>query len=396
MNMTQVNITLSHEEVLQVLSGNRDDAFKLLVTRILNAVMLAESEEQLGASMHERTEGRQDYRNGIRERTLNTRIGSLTLEVPRHRSQPFHTMVFENYQRSEASLIATMVQMVIAGVSTRKVSKVVETLCGTSFSKSTVSELCKKLDSEINAFKSRPLNMNDAPFLMVDATYFKAREDHRIVSKAFLVALAITSDGAREIVGFDVFDAEDNYSWQTFFKDLKSRGLEGVHMVISDAHKSILRAITKTYSEAAWQRCQVHFIRNILDAPTIDESRSIRDEIINDYTSVASKAVEILDNGFEDSMTVMQLPEGLRTKLRSSNWIERLNREFKRRSDVIQIFPNAASVLRLMGAVAIEYNDQISMKQRLFTGNTFNRIKLEVLPKLKDIASTQQALLDAA
>ena len=250
---------------------------------------------------------------------------------------------------------------------------------------------------------------------MVDATYFKAREDHRIVSKAFLVALAITSDGAREIVGFDVFDAEDNYSWQTFFKDLKSRGLEGVHMVISDAHKSILRAITKTYSEAAWQRCQVHFIRNILEetptrfkeglktelrrmfnAPTIDESRSIRDEIINDYTSVASKAVEILDNGFEDSMTVMQLPEGLRTKLRSSNWIERLNREFKRRSDVIQIFPNAASVLRLMGAVAIEYNDQISMKQRLFTGNTFNRIKLEVLPKLKDIASTQQALLDAA
>lgn len=415
MNMTQVNITLSHEEVLQVLSGNRDDAFKLLVTRILNAVMLAESEEQLGASMHERTEDRQDYRNGIRERTLNTRIGSLTLEVPRHRSQPFHTMVFENYQRSEASLIATMVQMVIAGVSTRKVSKVVETLCGTSFSKSTVSELCKKLDSEINAFKSRPLNMNDAPFLMVDATYFKAREDHRIVSKAFLVALAITSDGAREIVGFDVFDAEDNYSWQTFFKDLKSRGLEGVHMVISDAHKSILRAITKTYSEAAWQRCQVHFIRNILEetptrfkeglktelrrmfnAPTIDESRSIRDEIINDYTSVASKAVEILDNGFEDSMTVMQLPEGLRTKLRSSNWIERLNREFKRRSDVIQIFPNAASVLRLMGAVAIEYNDQISMKQRLFTGNTFNRIKLEVLPKLKDIASTQQALLDAA
>ena len=413
--MAQVNITLSHEEVLQVLSGNRDDAFKMLVERILNAVMLAESEQQLGASMHERTEDRQDYRNGIRERILNTRIGSLVLEVPRHRNQPFHTMVFENYQRSEASLIATMVQMVISGVSTRKVSKVVETLCGTSFSKSTVSALCKKLDAEIMAFKSRPLNMNDAPFLMVDATYFKAREDHKIVSKAFLVALAITSDGSREIVGFDVFDAEDNYSWQTFFKDLKARGLDGVHMVISDAHKSILRAITKTYPDAAWQRCQVHFIRNILDetptrfkeglkselrrmfnASTIGEARSLRDGIISDYTPVAPKAVNALDTGFEDAMTVMQLPEWMRTKLRSSNWIERLNREFKRRSDVIQIFPNAASVLRLMGAVAIEYNDQISMKQRLFTGNTFNRIKLEVLPKLKDIASTQQALLDAA
>ena len=413
--MTQVNITLSHEEVLQVLSGNRDDAFKMLVERILNAVMLAESEQQLGASMHERTEDRQDYRNGIRERILNTRIGSLVLEVPRHRNQPFHTMVFENYQRSEASLIATMVQMVIAGVSTRKVSKVVETLCGTSFSKSTVSALCKKLDAEIMAFKSRPLNMNDAPFLMVDATYFKAREEHKIVSKAFLVALAITSDGSREIVGFDVFDAEDNYSWQTFFKDLKARGLDGVHMVISDAHKSILRAITKTYPDAAWQRCQVHFIRNILDetptrfkeglkselrrmfnASTIGEARSLRDGIISDYTPVAPKAVNVLDTGFEDAMTVMQLPEWMRTKLRSSNWIERLNREFKRRSDVIQIFPNAASILRLMGAVAIEYNDQMSVKQRVFAEKTFARIRIELIPKLKEIASVQQALLDAA
>ena len=413
--MAQVNITLSHEEVLQVLSGNRDDAFKMLVERILNAVMLAESEQQLGASMHERTEDRQDYRNGIRERILNTRIGSLVLEVPRHRNQPFHTMVFENYQRSEASLIATMVQMVIAGVSTRKVSKVVETLCGTSFSKSTVSALCKKLDAEIMAFKSRPLNMNDAPFLMVDATYFKAREDHKIVSKAFLVALAITSDGSREIVGFDVFDAEDNYSWQTFFKDLKARGLDGVHMVISDAHKSILRAITKTYPDAAWQRCQVHFICNILDetptrfkeglkselrrmfnASTIDEARSLRDGIISDYSPVAPKAVNVLDTGFEDAMTVMQLPEWMRTKLRSSNWIERLNREFKRRSDVIQIFPNTASILRLMGAVAIEYNDQMSVKQRVFAEKTFARIRIELIPKLKEIASVQQALLDAA
>ena len=413
--MAQVNITLSHEEVLQVLSGNRDDAFKMLVERILNAVMLAESEQQLGASMHERTEDRQDYRNGIRERILNTRIGSLVLEVPRHRNQPFHTMVFENYQRSEASLIATMVQMVISGVSTRKVSKVVETLCGTSFSKSTVSALCKKLDAEIMAFKSRPLNMNDAPFLMVDATYFKAREEHKIVSKAFLVALAITSDGSREIVGFDVFDAEDNYSWQTFFKDLKARGLDGVHMVISDAHKSILRAITKTYPDAAWQRCQVHFIRNILDetptrfkeglkselrrmfnASTIGEARSLRDGIISDYTPVAPKAVNALDTGFEDAMTVMQLPEWMRTKLRSSNWIERLNREFKRRSDVIQIFPNTASILRLMGAVAIEYNDQMSVKQRVFAEKTFARIRIELIPKLKEIASVQQALLDAA
>ena len=415
MNMTQVNITLSHEEVLQVLSGNRDESFKLLVEKILNAVMLVESEEQLGASMHQRTENRQDYRNGTRERTLNTRIGTLTLNVPRHRNQPFHTMVFENYQRSEASLIATMVQMVIAGVSTRKVSKVVETLCGTTYSKSTVSSLCKMLDGEVSAFKTRPLDMTDAPFLMVDATYFKVREDHRIVSKAFLVALAISSDGCREIVGFDVFDTEDNYSWQTFFKDLKARGLNNVHLVISDAHKSILRAVSKTYPEAAWQRCQVHFMRNILDdtptrfkegfktdlrrmfnAKTFEQARLIRNELIEEYRPVAPKAVDALDDGFEDAMTVMQLPEWMRLKLRSSNWIERLNREFKRRSDVIQVFPNADSVLRLMGALAIEYNDQLSMKARVFSEKTFNRMKAELIPKLTEIAATQQALLEAA
>lgn len=413
--MTQVNITLSHEEVLQVLSGNRDEAFKMLVERILNAIMQAESEDQIGASTHERTDDRTDYRNGTRERLLNTRIGTLTLTVPRHRNQPFHTMIFENYQRSEASLIATMVQMVIDGVSTRKVTNVVETLCGTSFSKSTVSALCKRLDEEITAFRTRPLDLEDAPFLMVDATYFKARENHRIVSKAFLVALAIRSEGTREIIGFDVFDAEDNYSWLTFFKDLKARGLKNVHMVISDAHKSILQAVVKTYPEAAWQRCQVHFLRNILEstptkykeglrmelqnmfsAHTLEEAREICEGIIKDYGPVASKAMEILDKGFEDTMTVMQLPEWMRTKLRTTNLIERLNREFKRRADVIQIFPNGSSVIRLMGAVALEYNDQLTMRQRMFGEKTFEKIKTSLFPKLKDIAAVQQAMLDAA
>ena len=167
--MAQVNFTLTQEEVLQILSGNRDKAFKFLVEKILNQIMLVESAEQLGADKHERTDERQDYRNGTRERILHTRIGTIELEVPRHRNQPFRTMIFENYKRSEAALISAMVQMVINGVSTRKVSKVVEELCGTSFSKSAVSELCKKLDEEIDAFRNRPLDNLEAPFLMVDA-----------------------------------------------------------------------------------------------------------------------------------------------------------------------------------------------------------------------------------
>ena len=415
MSMTQVNFTLSQEEMLQILAGNRDEAFKFLVKKILDQILLFESAEQLGADKHERTSERQDYRNGTRTRVLTTRIGTIELEVPRHRNEPFHTMIFDNYQRSEAALIAAMVKMVINGVSTRKVSSVVEELCGKSFSKSGVSQLCKKLDAEIEAFKNRPLDNLEAPFLMVDATYFKARENHKVGSKAFMVALAIRPDGVREIVGFDIFDAEDSASWQSFFKSLKSRGLNDVSMVISDCHKAILKAIIRTYPEAAWQRCQVHFLRNIIaetpqrfqnglrtelrtmfTAKTIEEARKIRDSIIADYEPVAAKAMEILDKGFEDAMTVMLLPEWLRVKLRTTNMIERINRELKRRSDVVQVFPDPESVLRLMGAVAMEHNDRLSAKQRVFSEKTFKRIKTEYLPKVKEYAMNQQALLDAA
>ena len=408
--MAQVNLTLSEKEVLQVLTGDRDEAIKFLLERILNEVMKAESEEQLGAAKHERTEERQDYRNGTRDRELNTRIGKLTLQVPRHRNEPFHTMVFENYQRSEASLIATMVQMVVAGVSTRKVERVVETLCGTSFSKSTVSELCKRLDSEIHNFNDRSLEMSQYPFLMVDATYFKVREDHRIKSKAFLVALGFRRDGLKEVIGFDVFDTEENHSWITFLNNLKRRGLDGVKMVISDAHPSIRKAIADVFPRAAWQRCQVHLERNILDvtpikykeglkvelrnmfnATSISAAETIKESIVADYQDVAGSAIEILEKGFWDSMTVMSINhQDLRIPLRTSNTLERLNREFKRRSDVIQIFPNAESVLRLMGAIAIEYSDRESSLRRIYSEKRYSDMEPAITQAFVDIAIRQR------
>ena len=413
--MAQVNITLSDDEVLQVLTGNRDDALTFLLGRILNEIMKAESEEQLGASRHERSDERTDYRNGTRDRELTTRIGKITLNVPRHRNEPFHTMVFDQYSRSEASLIATMVQMVISGVSTRNVEKVVETLCGTSFSKSTVSKLCQKLDAEIEAFRNRRLDFIDAPFLMVDATYFKAREDHSIKSKAFLIALAIRSDGRREVIGFDVYDNEDNYSWRSFFEDLKARGLRSTRLIISDAHRSIRGAIAEVYPNAAWQRCQVHLTRNILDitpakykeglktdlnhmfhARNKEEAESIKNEIIRDYEDVASKAMKILEDGFEDTMSVMCLPEHIRTRLRSTNILERLNRELKRRSDAIQIFPNRESVLRLMGAVTMEQSDAMLIKQRLFSQMRYEELLEDISMEFKSIAVKQLALLKAS
>lgn len=412
--MAQINITLSQDEIKQVLMGNHEESYKYLLEKILNEIMKAESEEQLGAARHERTEDRQDYRNGTRERPLTTRIGTLTLKVPRHRNEPFHTMVFENYQRSEASLLSTMVQMVIAGVSTRKVSRVVEELCGKEFSKSTVSELCRRLDADISAFCKQSLEGLDAPFVMLDATYFKARENHRVVSKAFMVAKAVRSDGTREVIGFNVYDTEDNYSWSNFLESLKSRGLDTVQMFTSDSHKSIRRAIAKVYPDAAWQRCQVHFLRNILDdippkykdgistelrqmftADTIEEARKIKNEIVAEYESVAEKAMTILENGFEDSMTVMCLPDYIRKVLRSTNVLERLNRELKRRSDVIMVFPNAESVLRLMGTVTMEYSETLSTKNRLFAEAKLESIRPAVSEYLIRTARYQVSLLAA-
>ena len=412
--MAQVHLTLNREEILEVLTGDRNEALKFLLERILNEIMKAESEEQLGASMHERTAERQDYRNGTRERQLTTRIGKLTLQVPRHRTEPFHTMLFENYKRSEASLIATMVQMVISGVSTRKVSKVVETLCGETVSKSTVSELCKRLDKKITSFNKTPLDGMDAPFVMIDATYFKAREKHKIVSKAFLVALAIKGDGHREVIGFDVYDREDDYSWNRFLEGLKERGLKRVGVITSDAHRSIRKAIAGVYPETAWQRCQVHFQRNILNetppkykeglklelrelftAKTLKEASKKKEELLKDYGPVAEKAMKILDEGFDDSMTVMNLPEHIRIIVRTSNILERLNRELKRRSDVIQVFPNADSVMRLMGTVTMEYSEAQSTVQRIFCEEKLEEIREVITEEYQAIAKKQSALLKA-
>lgn len=411
--MAQLNITLNQEEILQLLSSNRDDAFKKLLQDSLNSILQAESTEQLKAEKYERSEERTDSRNGTRERQLTTRLGKIELVVPRHRDVPFKSLIFDNYQRSEAALVASMAEMVIAGVSTRKVAKVVETLCGTSYSKSMVSEVCKDLDAAVNEFRNRPLT-NSYPFVLFDATYFKVRNDHRIVSKAFMVAYATNPDGTREIIGFDLFDNETNDTWFMFIESLRKRGLHGVRVITSDAHQGILYAIKKVFPEVPWQRCQTHFSRNIMDktpkkyqkglhselfemynASSLEEARKIRDRIIGDYNDVAPDAMECLDNGFESAMTVMVLPDPLRKYHRTSNHIERLNRELKRRSNVIGVFPNDESIIRIMGSVLMEMHE-LNASQR---GHGYPKKQLrsidEYLPQLQAIALEQQKLMVA-
>ena len=410
--MAQLNITLNQDEILELLAKNSGEAFKKLLQESLNSILQAESAEQLHATPYERTEERTDSRNGLRERNLNTRIGRITLKVPRHREQPFKTMIFENYSRSEAALVASMAEMVVNGVSTRKVSQVMETLCGTSYSKSTVSELCKDLDKPVKEFRDRPLN-GQYPFLTLDATYFKVRENHRIISKALMVALGTNREGHREIIGFGVYPNESKETWKNFLLSLQKRGLSGLLLVTSDAHEGIRYALSQVYPNVPWQRCQFHFSKNISEkAPkkyqagiraelqemfnceTVAEARKKRDSIIESYADVAESAMECLDKGFESSMSVMELPKPLRRFFRTSNHIERLNKELKRRSKVIGIFPNEASLLRLMGAVLEERSAVMQNGKAVYSRTTYDTLlKSETPAKLVLIAQEQQQLL---
>ena len=410
--MAQLNITLNHEEILQLMSLDRNEAFKNLLKECLNLFMLAESSEQLGAKPYERTSGRTDCRNGSYTRELKTRIGNIELTVPRHRNMPFKTLVFDNYVTSEAALVSTMAEMVVNGVSTRKVAVVMETLCGTNFSKSSVSEACKELDEKVKGFKDRPLT-DEYPFVTVDATYFKVR-GKRVVPRALFIAYAVNSSGRREVIGFEAYNIENKDNWVDFMQKLKERGLRGVNMFTSDSHEGIKYAFGKVYPLVPWQRCQHHFLRNIVDSvpkvyrkgisseltnmfnsATLEEARKRRDEIIRDYQDVAEKAMSCLDEGFEDAMTVMVLPPNIRKKLRTSNHIERLNKELKRRSKAIDVFPNQESLIRLMGAVLFERSEMHKQERNKTIFSTEIETVRKMAPILEQIAREQQAAMVA-
>ena len=262
--MTQLNFTMEMDDLIYLVLQPQNERIAKIATDILNQALEAQCEAQIQAKRYERTEERVEYRNGYYSRSLNTLLGKLVLRVPRLRNGPLETQIFENYSRSETGLITGLMEMVIQGVSTRKVTKITEELCGCSFSKSTISKICQKLDPEVETFRHRPLE-NYFPFVFVDAMYIRVREDGHIVKKALTIALAIRNDGYREIVGFGLFDGETDSSWRQFINSLKERGLENVDLFISDSHASIKKAITETYPQAQWQHCQAHLVRNILD-----------------------------------------------------------------------------------------------------------------------------------
>lgn len=412
--MADINITLSQEEILDLMQSSRPEAFKELFQRSLNAFIQAESEEKLQAKPYERTDERTDSRNGSRERVLNTRIGSIVLTIPRHRDVPFHSLVFDNYQRNEAALILSMSEMVVAGVSTRKVSKVMESICGTSFSKSSVSRACEVLDREIEEFRNQKLTCG-FPFVFVDATYFKVREDHKVISKAMMIAIGINEFGKRELIDFEAYQNESNETWTLFFERLKHRGLKGVRMITSDAYKGILYAMHKKFPGIPWQRCHYHFTKNIVElapkylqeglrcelrtmftAEDLDSATKKMNQIAQDYRDVAEEAVRCLENGFLDAMTNLIAPKQVRKYIRTSNPLERLNRELKRRSNVIGIFPNVTSLIRLMGAVLITEHDKWNnTKTRYFYQPVITKL-MQREEELAKIAEKQYSLYISA
>ncbi len=311
----------------------------------------------------------------VTTRTLYTRIGPVTLQVPQTRDGGFSTDIFKRYQRSEQAFVLALMEMVVQGVSTRKVGAITEELCGASFSKSTVSALCSGLDARIRAFNERRLE-GEYPFVLLDALFIKSREDDRVVSRAALVVSGIRCDGYREILGVKIGDTESFATWDETFRWLKGRGLKGVMFVVSDNHGGLGQAIGKHFQGASWQRCQVHLMRNllshapvkvraevaqaaklVLQAPDMVEARRKLADFCERFAKTAAKAVACLEAGFENAMAVMALPEKYRKRLRSTNMQERLNEEIRRRERVIRIFPNDDSALRLIGALLAEHNE---------------------------------------
>jgi len=376
--MAQYQITVNRELLHQLFLGNnKDSGVAALLESVLNQILQAQATEQLQAEPYERTDERKGYRNGTRPHQLTTRVGTITLRVPRFRNGRFSTEMFARYQRSEQALVLTLMEMVINGVSTRKVSQITEELCGSEFSKSTVSDLCKKLDPVVNAWNNRDLRDVHYPFVLVDALVLKVREDGRVRSRGVMIAVGINTEGYREVLGLMLGDSESEASWREFFSWLKDRNLRGVELVVSDDHKGLVKAIRTHFQGVTWQRCQTHFMRNIidatpkslrdelyphlraiLDAPNIDAARLLLNQTLGVFEKKAPKAMQVLEMGFDDATAVLVLPEKYRRRLRTTNAVERLNEEIRRRERVIRIFPNRESVVRLIGALLMELDDK--------------------------------------
>jgi len=362
---------------LQDVIVNQPDILKNIVQASLQQALELQFNNYIGVEKYSRDEARHGTRNGSYTRELHLRVGTITLNVCRDREGNFSQTVFERYQRSEQALVASMIEMYLSGVSTRRVTKVVEELCGFTVSKSQVSELVQTMDEEIKLWRNRTL-FEIFRYLIFDARYEKVRENGQVVSKAFVTAIGITATGEREIIGTWVVNSESFEAWDSCIQELKDRGLSGVEYVVTDKNKGLCNALQKHFQGIKIQRCQVHFMRNfksklaaslqkeaiellqdVFSASTKEEAFR-RTEILKTFLVEKKKhdVADWLDENIEETLTVLELPPEHRKKMKSTNMLERVNQEFKRRSKVVRIFPNVESCLRLLTAVAMDISEE--------------------------------------
>ena len=372
----------------------QQDWLRGLIQEVVQQVLEAEMDEALAAQKSERTPDRLGYRSGYYPRTLVTRVGKIELRVPQDRQGRFRTEVFERYQRSEKALVSALAEMYVQGVSTRKVKVVTEELCGHEFSASTISRFNEKLDKELEEFAQRPLE-EDYPYLILDARYEKVRDQGVIRSQAMQVAIGINWDGRRCMLAVEMANRESQSSWKEFLLQLKRRGLRGVVMVVSDDHPALKRAIGEVLPAAIWQRCYVHFLRNALDylprkadddcltelrwiyeRRNVEEARRDLGAWLAKWGARYPRLCEWVEANIEETLTFYRMPQAHHKHMKSTNMLERLNEELKRRTLVVRIFPNVGSCLRLIRALAVEiHEDWIEATRYLNMGLLAERLK---------------------
>lgn len=386
-----------NQAALMKLLGEEKELMRELVRQVLQEVLEAEMTEHLGAAKHERAATRRGYRSGYYSRSLVTRVGKIELRVPQDRDGNFQTEVFERYQRSEKALVSAMMEMYVKGVSTRKVKSITEELCGHKFSASTVSRLNKTLDASLKKFHERRLE-EPYPYLILDARYERVREDGVVRRRAVLVAIGINWEGTRCVLGVELANRESKSTWQEFLRSLKERGLTGVEFVASDNHEGLRQAIVETLPEAAWQRCYVHFLRNardhlprkadddcmtelrwLYDRRSVEEAKAHLAEWLLRWSKKYAKLCDWVEDSIEETFTFYRLPHAHHKHLRSTNLLERVNEEIKRRTHIVRTFPNAASCVRLVRALAVEIHEEWEEANRYLNMELLRELRKEQL-----------------